>query len=99
MICASSALVRANCHACGHKAVIPNAALAERRPGYTRLMSLERSCVAGLRRQGQGKSLLMPTGQSQMSDRGGAGTQLIGNQFRRRALLLGFLKSLRRSAA
>jgi hypothetical protein len=34
--------VRASCHACGHKAVVPNAALLEGRPGYTRLMSLER---------------------------------------------------------
>jgi hypothetical protein len=35
-------LVRANCHACGHKAVIPNVALLQGRPGYTRLMALER---------------------------------------------------------
>jgi hypothetical protein len=35
-------LVRASCHACGHKAVVPNAALLQGRPGYTRLMSLER---------------------------------------------------------
>ena len=34
--------VRASCQACGHKAIIPNAALLQRRPGYTRLMSLER---------------------------------------------------------
>jgi hypothetical protein len=34
-------LVRASCHACAHKAIIPNAALMEGRPGYTRLMSLE----------------------------------------------------------
>jgi DNA-directed RNA polymerase subunit RPC12/RpoP len=34
--------VRARCHACGHKAVIPNAALLQGRPGYTRLISLER---------------------------------------------------------
>ena len=34
--------VRANCHACGHKAIIANAALLQGRPGYTRLMSLER---------------------------------------------------------
>jgi hypothetical protein len=34
--------VRASCHACGHKAIIPNAALLQGRPGYTRLMSLER---------------------------------------------------------
>jgi hypothetical protein len=35
-------LVRASCHACGHKAIIPNAALLQDRPGYTRLISLER---------------------------------------------------------
>jgi DNA-directed RNA polymerase subunit RPC12/RpoP len=35
-------LVRAGCHACGHKAIIPNVALLQGRPGYTRLMSLER---------------------------------------------------------
>ena len=35
-------LVRANCHACGHKAVIPNVALLQGRPGYTRLMALKR---------------------------------------------------------
>ena len=35
-------LVRASCHACRHKAVIPNAVLLESRPGYTRLMELER---------------------------------------------------------
>jgi ribosomal protein L37E len=34
-------LVRARCHACGHKAIIPNATLLQGRPGYTRLMSLE----------------------------------------------------------
>jgi hypothetical protein len=34
--------VRASCQACGHKAIIPNAALLQGRPGYTRLMSLER---------------------------------------------------------
>jgi DNA-directed RNA polymerase subunit RPC12/RpoP len=34
--------VRASCHACGHKAIIPNAALLQGRTGYTRLMSLER---------------------------------------------------------
>ena len=34
--------VRASCQACGHKAIIPNTALLQRRPGYTRLMSLER---------------------------------------------------------
>ena len=35
-------LVRANCHACGHRAIVPNATLLRRRPGYKRLMSLER---------------------------------------------------------
>jgi hypothetical protein len=35
-------LVRASCHACGHKAIIPNATLLQGRPGYTRLMALER---------------------------------------------------------
>ena len=34
--------VRAGCQACGHKAIIPNTALLRGRPGYTRLMSLER---------------------------------------------------------
>ena len=35
-------LVRASCHACGHKAIIPNASLLPGRPGYTHLMALER---------------------------------------------------------
>src|SRR6516165_4633532 len=35
-------LVRANCHACGHKAIVPNARLLQGRLGYTRLMSVER---------------------------------------------------------
>jgi hypothetical protein len=34
--------VRASCHACGHKAIIPNVALLQGRTGYTRLMALER---------------------------------------------------------
>jgi len=34
--------VRASCSACGHKAIIPNAALLQGRPGHTRLMSLKR---------------------------------------------------------
>ena len=34
--------VRASCLACGHKSVIPNAALLQGRPGYTRLTLLER---------------------------------------------------------
>ena len=38
--------VRASCLACGHKAIIPNAALLQGRPGYTRLMSLDGSCGA-----------------------------------------------------
>ena len=33
--------VRASCHACGHKGIIPNAALLQGRSGYTRLMALE----------------------------------------------------------
>jgi DNA-directed RNA polymerase subunit RPC12/RpoP len=35
-------LVRASCHACAHKAIIPNATLQHGRPNYTRLISLER---------------------------------------------------------
>jgi hypothetical protein len=35
-------LVRANCLVCAHKAIIPNAMLLQGRPGYTRLMELER---------------------------------------------------------
>jgi rubredoxin len=35
-------LVRADCRACGHKAIVPNAALTQGRPGYTRLVDLER---------------------------------------------------------
>jgi len=35
-------LVRASCHACGRKSIIPNANLLRGRPGYTRLMSFER---------------------------------------------------------
>ena len=51
-------LVRASCHACGHKEVIPNAALLQGRPGYTRLMSLERQLRC--RKCGQGaRPLLM----------------------------------------
>jgi DNA-directed RNA polymerase subunit RPC12/RpoP len=34
--------IRASCQACGHKAIVPNAALLQGRSGYTRLMSLER---------------------------------------------------------
>jgi hypothetical protein len=34
-------LVRASCHGCAHKAIIPNAMLLQGRPGYTRLTSLE----------------------------------------------------------
>jgi hypothetical protein len=34
-------LVRASCHACAHKAVIPHATQLRGWPGYTRLMSLE----------------------------------------------------------
>ena len=35
-------LVRASCHACGNKTIIPRAVLRQGCPGYTRLMSLER---------------------------------------------------------
>jgi hypothetical protein len=35
-------LVRASCHACANKAIIPHAALRQGRPGYTRLIELER---------------------------------------------------------
>ena len=35
-------LVRASCHACAHPAIVPNATLLQGRPGYTRLMALER---------------------------------------------------------
>jgi hypothetical protein len=35
-------LVQASCHACANKAIIPHAALLKGRPGYTRLVSLER---------------------------------------------------------
>ena len=35
-------LVRASCHACMHKAIIPNAILQQGRPSYTRLVDLER---------------------------------------------------------
>jgi hypothetical protein len=35
-------LVTASCHACPHKALIPNAMLLQGRPGHTRLMSLEK---------------------------------------------------------
>jgi ribosomal protein L37E len=34
-------LVRAHCQACGYKAIVPNAALLQGRPGYTRLTSLQ----------------------------------------------------------
>jgi hypothetical protein len=39
-------LVRASCHTCGHKAIVPNAALVQGRPGHTRLMALERQLAA-----------------------------------------------------
>jgi hypothetical protein len=35
-------LVRASCHACAQKAVIPNAMLQQGRPSYTRSADLER---------------------------------------------------------
>ena len=34
--------VRASCHACGHKAIIPNAELQQGRARYSRLIDLER---------------------------------------------------------
>ena len=40
-------LVRPSCHACGHKAIVPNAALSQGQPGYTRLMALERQLLCG----------------------------------------------------
>src|SRR5215471_19422439 len=45
-------LVMASCHACAHKALIPNAALLQGRPGHTCLMSLERLAVPKVRRAG-----------------------------------------------
>ena len=38
-------LVRASCHACGHRAIIPNAVLLEGRPGFTRLIDVERQLL------------------------------------------------------
>src|ERR1700739_278996 len=35
-------LVRASCHACGHKAIVPSAMLLQGRPSSTRMMTLER---------------------------------------------------------
>jgi len=35
-------LVRASYHACAHKTIIPNSTLRQGRPGYMRLMELER---------------------------------------------------------
>jgi hypothetical protein len=50
-------LVRAHCQACGHKAVIANAALLRVRPGYMQLTSLHRQLCC--RRCGaRGKALL-----------------------------------------
>ena len=40
-------LVRVSRHACAHNAIVPNAALLQGRPGYTRLMSLERQLRCG----------------------------------------------------
>ena len=39
--------VRASCRACGHKAIIPNAALQQGRASYTRLIDLERQLRCG----------------------------------------------------
>jgi hypothetical protein len=50
-------LVRAHCQVCGHKAIIPNAALLQGRSGYTRLASLQQRLCC--RRCGaKGKALL-----------------------------------------
>jgi hypothetical protein len=50
-------LVRAHCQACGHKAIIPNAALQPGQPGFARLTSLQRRLRC--RRCGtRGKALL-----------------------------------------
>jgi DNA-directed RNA polymerase subunit RPC12/RpoP len=50
-------LVRAECQACGHKAIIPNATLQRNQPGHTRLTSLQRRLRC--RRCGaKGKALL-----------------------------------------
>lgn len=35
-------LLRASCHVCAHKALIPHATLTDGRPGYTRLTAIER---------------------------------------------------------
>jgi hypothetical protein len=67
--------VRASCHACGHKAIIANAALLQGRPGYTRLMSLERQLrcpVLGLSlevrpKQGPVAGAILPPGPSPAS--------------------------------
>jgi hypothetical protein len=40
-------LVHASCHACAHKAVIPNAMLLQGRSGGTRLTALERQLRCG----------------------------------------------------
>ena len=40
-------LVMACCHACAHKALIPNATVLQGRPGHTRLMSLEKQLRCG----------------------------------------------------
>jgi hypothetical protein len=40
-------LVRVSCHVCSHKANIAAATLQQGRPGYTRLMSLERQLRCG----------------------------------------------------
>ena len=39
--------VRASCHACRHKAIIPNVILLQGRSGYTRLVSLQRQLRCG----------------------------------------------------
>jgi hypothetical protein len=55
--------VRASCHACAHKAIIPNSALQQGRPNYTRLVSLERQlrcCNCGARGKGSLEVELRP---------------------------------------
>jgi hypothetical protein len=40
-------LVRTNCHACAHEAIVPNITLLQGRLDYTRLISLERQLRCG----------------------------------------------------
>jgi hypothetical protein len=50
-ICTSSILC-AQAASCGHKAIVPNATLLQGRPGYTRLMALERQLLSKMRGEG-----------------------------------------------